>query len=410
MTNEGGKPTASLGAAVKVLTLAVCLSGAGLAVCDGLLPQLATDFGTTTGEAGAVTLAFTGAYGAALLAFGPLSDRLGKLPIVCVSLAVCAAAAALSACASSFEGLVLMRLLWGAAAAGLMPMSIAWVGDAFPYEHRQAALARLLLGFLGGMLLGQIAGGQFGEQPGGWRGAFLVLAPGYGLVALFLASRMKRMHSLSTSTTAVRLGVPSRWMTVLRVPWARVVLLCALAEGILLLGPVSYMPSVLHARFALSPSVASGLIALFTVGGLAYALTAALMVKRISEARMVLAGGALMTLGMLGWYVSPYPWSAAPLALVAGFGTYLFHGVLQTHATQMTPAVRGTAVSLFASSLFVGHAIGVAWSGAALDRLGPAVVLVLPAACLFFTAVAFGKSIKARATTGAHRSDAFVNT
>ncbi len=403
MTN-GGKQAAGLNAAVNLLTLATCLSGAGVAICDGMLPQIAKDFGTTTGEAGAVTLAFTGAYGVALLAFGPLSDRCGRLPIICASLAACAIAAVVSARASRFDDdLVLMRLFWGAAAAGVMPMSIAWVGDAFPYERRQAALARLLLGFLGGMLLGQIAGGQFGEQSGGWRAAFLVLAPWYGLAAVLLASRMKKINALSTPSIAVRLGVLSRWMTVLRVPWARVVLLCALAEG---MGPVSYMPSLLHGRFALSPSAASGMIALFAVGGLAYAMTAASMVRRISEARMVLAGGALMALGMLGWYASPYPWSAAPVALLAGFGTYLFHGVLQTHATQMAPAGRGTAVSLFASSLFVGQAIGVAWSGAALDRLGPAVLLLLPAVCLLVTAVAFGRSIKARTTTETHRPDA----
>jgi predicted MFS family arabinose efflux permease len=46
------------------------------------------------------------------------------------------------------------------------------------------------------------------------------------------------------------------------------------------------------------------------------------------------------------------------------------HAVLQTLATQMAPARRGTAVALFASFLFAGQAIGVTLGAQVVDQFG----------------------------------------
>jgi predicted MFS family arabinose efflux permease len=66
------------------------------------------------------------------------------------------------------------------------------------------------------------------------------------------------------------------------------------------------------------------------------------------------------------------------VALAVGIGTYLFHNTLQTHATQMAPAVRGSAVATFAFCLFTGQAVGVMLCGLAFDH-GGAAWLLLPA-------------------------------
>ena len=62
-----------------------------------------------------------------------------------------------------------------------------------------------------------------------------------------------------------------------------------------------------------------------------------------------------------------------PLALVTvvlGLGYYLLHGTLQTRATELAPAARGTAVALFAFSLFLGQGIGAAMLGVVVDGPG----------------------------------------
>lgn len=383
-------------ATIALLSSAAFFSGAALRICDALLPRLAVDFGRTPGAAGAVIIAFSVAYGLMQLLFGPLGDRYGKARMVCVAMFGCAVGAVACAFAPGFGELVALRVVWGMAAAGVIPLSMAWIGDVVPYEERQATLAKFLTGTLAGMMGGQLAGGLFADAPAGWRGAFLMLAAGYLCVALLLLWHVRRMPELAPAPGAVRASFTAQLLSVLRTPWARVVLVAVMAEGALLLGALAYLPSYLHLRFGMSLASASSLVALYAVGGLVYSLSARRIVARLGEWRMVWAGGWLMGAGYLAWWLSPVGWLAGPIAFAVGFGTYLFHNTLQTHATQMVPASRGTAVAVFAFCLFTGQAIGVSLAGPAFDRLGAAPLLLVPAVTLPLVGWWFARALRRR--------------
>jgi predicted MFS family arabinose efflux permease len=382
-------------ATILMLSGAAFFSGAALRICDSLLPRLARDFNRTPGTAGRVIISFAVAYGLMQLLFGPLGDRYGKARMVCVALFGCIAGSLACAFAATFDSLVVLRAAWGMAAAGVIPLSMAWIGDAVPYERRQATLAQLLTGTLGGMMAGQLAGGLFADSRFGWRGAFLTLSAGYAIVAVLLLA-MLRGSSAPAPATGQRLAFVAQLRSVLRVPWARIVLASVLAEGVFLLGPLAYLPAYLHQRHGVSLATASALIALYAVGGLVYAMTARRIVRRFGEWRMVLCGGILMGVGYLAWLVVPYWGFAGPTALLVGFGTYLFHNTLQTHATQMAPAVRGTAVATFAFHLFVGQAIGVTIAGATFDHLGAVPLLLGPAIALPLAGWGFASALRRR--------------
>jgi predicted MFS family arabinose efflux permease len=53
----------------------------------------------------------------------------------------------------------------------------------------------------------------------------------------------------------------------------------------------------------------------------------------------------------------------------------MLHNTLQTLATQMAPESRGMAVSLFATALFMGQALGVLLASSLMDPLGSSVVI-----------------------------------
>ncbi len=396
-TSPAPDAAAATRAAVVLLALASFFSGAALRICDGLLPRLAADFAITPGAAGRVVLSFAVAYGVAQLLFGPLGDRYGKARVMCAALFACAVASLACALAPDFDALVGLRVFWGMAAAGVIPLAIAWIGDAVHYEQRQATLARLLMGTLSGMTAGQLAGGLFADSALGWRGAFGAMCAGYVVVAVLLLVRLRSIASAPPVQGKGRFAFVSQFGAVLAVPWARVVMAAVFAEGVFLLGPLAFLPSYLHQRFGLALSTASALIALYALGGLLYALIAAHVVRRLGERRMVLAGGILAGLGFLAWYASPVAWVAAPVALAVGFGTYLFHNTLQTNATQMAPAMRGTGMALFAFSLFNGQAIGVSLAGLAYDHGGALPLLVVPAVALPLTGWAFARALQRRA-------------
>ncbi len=389
---------AATAAAVTLLATACFFSGAALRICDGLLPRLASDFAITPGTAGRVVLTFAISYGLSQLVFGPLADRYGKARMVCMALFGSAIAALVCALAPGFEALVRLRVLWGIAAAGVIPLTIAWVGDAVPYEQRQTTLARLMLGALSGQTAGQLGGGLFADTPLGWRGAFVALSIGYLVIALLLLTRLRAIPAAPPSSSSGGVWAMSRQLgAVLAIPHARLVLLTSFSEGMLLFGPLAFLPSYLHRQFGTALSAAAALVAMFALGGLLYSALAHRIVRRFGERRMVLAGGAFMGLGFLGWYLAPVAWVAGPVALAAGFGTYLLHNTLQTRATQMAPATRGSAMALFAFSFFVGQAIGVTLAGFAYDHGGPAPLLLVPAALLPLMALNFARGLLHRA-------------
>ena len=396
MTTASSPDTAGgIRAAVLVLAAASFLSGAALRICDGLIPRLAHDFALTTGAAGRVVIVFSIAYSVMQLVFGPLGDRFGKVRLIGAALFGCAALSLAAALAPGFDALLAARVGWGMAAAGVIPLAMAWIGDAVPYEERQATLARLLTGTLSGMMAGQLAGGFFGESAAGWRGAFATLGVGYAILFGLLLVRLRAMNAAAHHVSERR-HLLRQWQLVLASSWSRKVLAAAMVEGIFLLGPLAYMPSLLQQRFGMSLSAASAMIALYAAGGLVYAICARRIVRTWGEQRMVVAGGCLMGLGELLWLVSPVPWTVAPVALAVGFGTYLYHNTLQTNATQMAPSARGTAVALFAFCLFFGQAIGVSVAGFVFDHLGPAAMLLGPAVALPIAGWAFGRALRSR--------------
>ena len=384
-------------ASVRLLAAAAFFSGAALRICDSLLPRLGRDFGITPGAAGQVIIGFAIAYGLMQLVFGPLADRYGKARLICAALFGSSVGALACALAPGFGTLVVLRVGWGMAAAGIIPLAMAWIGDAVPYEQRHATLARFLTGTLSGMMAGQLAGGLFADSAAGWRGAFLTLALGYAVVAVMLLARIRSATAPALAAPeSHRTGFVRQLRSVLQIRWVRVVLAAAGAEGVFLLGPMSYLPAYLHQRFQLSLTAASALIACYALGGLLYAVSARPIVRRFGERRMVLAGGVLMGAGYLAWLLSPLWQLAGPIALLVGFGTYLFHNTLQTHATQMAPALRGTAVALFAFCLFVGQGLGVTVAGFAYDHLGATPLLLVPALALPLVGWAFASALKRR--------------
>jgi hypothetical protein len=68
---------------------------------------------------------------------------------------------------------------------------------------------------------------------------------------------------------------------------------------------------------------------------------------------------------------------------VAGTAYYMLHNSLQTEATEIAPAARGSAVALFACGLFAGQGLGPLLFGALAHGAGfPAAVLACAAGLL----------------------------
>lgn len=373
-----------------LLSLCAFASMASMRVCDAMLPLLAAEFSTTTGQAAHAISGFALAYGVLQLFYGPLGDRYGKARVVGLATLACTIGSVAAALSSSLGGLVASRVLAGMAAAGVIPLTMAWIGDSVAYEARQEVLARLLGATVFGIICGQWFGGLISEWMG-WRAAFAVLA------ALFLVSGTaltRKASALAPAGPAAAGGVARRLHDVFARPWARVILLIACIEGMFAFGALAFIPSHLHAHFDLSMSAAGAVVALYGVGGLLYSRGARALLRRFGETGLARLGGACLCAAFGTIAFAPSWHWAMPACLLAGFGFYALHNTLQTHATQMAPASRGTAVSLFACVLFLGQSIGIGLAAALVDRFSSSMVFASSALGLLVLGNLFARLIR----------------
>jgi predicted MFS family arabinose efflux permease len=377
---------------IVALSFGACGSAAALRVCDPLLPHFASEYGVGLGTAGQTVTAFAIAYGLLQLAYGPIGDRYGKYRVVTLATLGCALTSVLCAIAPSFGLLVLARMLAGATAGALIPLSMAWIGDTVAYERRQAVLARFLIGQMFGIAMGQVLGGlgadYLGEGP-----VFVVLAIWFAAAGLLMWRSAPRRE--------VRLPPPAgnvlqRFVAVLSVSWARVVLLTVFVEGILLFGALAFVPTHLHRVYGISLTLAGAIVMLYGVGGLVYAALSPMLIRRWGEAGLAGGGAVLLALCFAVIALTRLPLVAAAACFVAGLGFYMLHNTLQVNATQMAPTQRGSSLSLFAAILFLGQATGVTLAGALAERYGTAPVLTVAGLLLLVVGLSFAAARRAQ--------------
>ncbi|MGH6621471.1 MAG: MFS transporter, partial [Alphaproteobacteria bacterium] len=107
---------------------AFCVSSS-MRIAEPMLPRIAQEFSVTPGTASVIATAYALSYGVCQLVYGPLGDRYGKYRLVAIAATLSAAAVAGAALAQSLVALALLRLASGAAAAAVITLGLAYVGD-----------------------------------------------------------------------------------------------------------------------------------------------------------------------------------------------------------------------------------------------------------------------------------------
>lgn len=119
---------------------------------------------------------------ATTLPLGMLADRVRRVPVLVISIAVWAIAMVLSGASGSFQQLLLVRALLGASAAASAPLVASLVGDLFWPGERGRVYGYVLAGQLIGSGFGLVVAGNLAGAS--WRAAFWVLALASAAVAV----------------------------------------------------------------------------------------------------------------------------------------------------------------------------------------------------------------------------------
>ena len=362
------------------LYAAVFMVSAEARVIAPLLPAIAQDFRTSVPSVGILITAYNIPYGLFQLVYGPLADRFSRQRVMGAALALFSLGTCVSGFAPSLPTLDILRLATGGAAAGVIPIALAYVGDAVPYERRQAVLGQVVsVSALGGVLSAAL-GGLIAALVS-WRVLFI----GYGALACIVSALLLRLPVTRVRAPAPRQGgLLGPYQAIFRLAGARAWALYGLVffEGVAAISTAGYFGALLFERDGYSYALIG---ALLTISGVASMLTGRVvgrLVRRIGERGMLLLGGAMMTLAYL--LVSLQPTMLFfPLAMIfSGAGFIVAHSTLQARATELVPSMRGTAVALFAFSLFIGGGLGTCLAGLAIGRFGYAAAILGTAALL----------------------------
>ncbi|MFN2432675.1 MAG: MFS transporter [Gemmatimonadota bacterium] len=316
-----------------VLLLTVFLKLLGFGIVLPLLPYAGRDLGAGGFAIGALFAAYSLTQFVLAPVWGAIADRFGRRPVLLASIAWGSAAYVLFALATSYETLLLSRVLAGLSAA-VIGVSQAYLADRTPAEDRAGALG--LLGAAFGM--GFVVGPALGAVLSRW--GFAV--PGFVAAGLCAANFLVALRWLPESLPRERrrpvrgrsaAGAP-RWRWSGARPVLAILFLSTAAFSVLY--PV--FPLFVDQRFGFGPLEAG---ILFSVVGLVAAAiqggALGRLARRVGERRLLASGVALMGIGLA---LLPLATSvgglAAALAPVA-FGFAVTTPLAQTFLSRLAP-------------------------------------------------------------------------
>jgi predicted MFS family arabinose efflux permease len=340
-----------------VLSALVSLDGRAITV---MLPAIADTFGVRPGEAGWGVTSYTFAYGALQLAYGPLSDRYGRLPVVRAATVLFVTGVALSAAVGSLPGFIGARFVTGAFAAAMVPTTFAYIGDTVPYTRRQTVIGQFGASLAIAQVLALTVAGVV-TWAVSWRVMFAGVATLAALPIILIRSERAATASHDLASE------PLSYRAILRRPTARRVYVAVLIEGVFALGGTTYLAVIAKDRFGMNDLQAGLLLGALGLGAATGSLSLRRLAPRFGERWLSHTGGAVQ---LVCWCLLPLPEArfVAPLTFAGvGLGWVWLHSTLQTRATELVPEARGKAIALFALALFLGGAVGTAVLGRLID-------------------------------------------
>jgi DHA1 family bicyclomycin/chloramphenicol resistance-like MFS transporter len=230
----------SFGEFVAMMATLMALTALSIDVMLPALPHIRDEFGLADpNRQQLVVTAYLLGFAVGQLFTGPLSDRLGRRPVLLAGLAVYAVAAFACVISTSFAMLLAARLLQGVANAGPRIVAIAVVRDLYAGRRMAEVMSFVMMVFIIVPVIAPSVGSLV-MLAGSWHAIFAMLC----LVALVLLAWMA-FRLPETRSSASRSTLAPGWLrdavaTILR---TRLTLGYALATGVVLGALMGYINS-----------------------------------------------------------------------------------------------------------------------------------------------------------------------
>lgn len=328
-----------------------------------ILPVLSQDFGISPAES-SLSLSFsTGLLAIGLMFTGPLSDAVGRKPVMVVALLLAAICTLICAFMTSWHSILIMRALIGLSLSG-----VAAVGMTYLSEEIHPSFVAFSMGLY---ISGNSIGGMSGRLVTGvltdffsWRIALAVI----GLFALAAAFMFWRILPASKHFRASSLR-PHTLLINFRLHWHDKGLPLLFAEGFLLMGSFITLFNYIGYRLLNDPyhlsQAAVGLLSVVYLTGSYSSPKAGSLTTRFGRGPVLLVSILIMLTGVLITTLAPLTAIFIGMMLfTAGF--FAAHSVASSWIGRRARRAKGQASSLYLFCYYVGSSVagtlgGVFW-------------------------------------------------
>ncbi|MHB8786945.1 MAG: multidrug effflux MFS transporter [Thauera sp.] len=354
------------------------------------LPALSASFGALPAQAQLTLTALLLAFGASQLFWGPLSDRIGRRPVLLIGLVGYTLAAIGSALAASIEMLVLWRTLQGTFMGAGTVCARAIVRDLYTPQEGARAMSKGLSGLGVAACLSPPLGGLLAEWFG-WR-ATLVALTVMGAITLFVVLRHFQESLPARDPDALRAATlvrTARGILTHSSFWAYAALCTASFGGLFCF--LSASSFVFIDLLGTSPSFYGLMLLLLSAFYIAGTILCRRMILRFGVQRSVMIGGALSLAGggsMLALALAGVQgvWAIMLPAFVFMLGHGVHQPCGQSGAIAPFPRTAGAASAITGCLMMLVAFAAARWVGA---NLGDSALPMITGIAFCSAAVAF---------------------
>ena len=310
-------------ATLVTLVMVCAVAPASMNIVMPALPAIQTDFGVPTSTAQLLVSLSILCVAVATLAYGPLSDRYGRRPVLLSGLALFLVGSVICAVAPTITVLIAGRIVQAVGGAAGLVLTRAMVRDLFDRESTARVLAYLTMAMVIAPMLAPFVGGALTDMVS-WRAIFVFTTVAGVVVFLAVLFRLPETRA-KTADSAGAVPMLRGFAALLRSP-----AFCGYAIQSAVLMAMFYVftattPYLMVYVFQ-RPATEYGLyFMLLSVGYIIGSFTSTRLTPRIGIDRVILIGSVLCVLGGTGVFALAIAGIWGPLALFLPLGA-LDHG------------------------------------------------------------------------------------
>ncbi|WP_299834201.1 MFS transporter [Pseudomonas sp.] len=347
-----------------------------------LMPVLSHEYSINAAQSSLILSVATGMLAFGLLITGPISDRLGRKPVMVTALFCAALFTLLGAVMPTWEGILLMRALVGLSLSGLAAVAMTYLSEEIHPQHIGLAMGLYIGGNAIGGMSGRVITGVLVDYVS-WHTAMLVI----GSVSMISAavfwkilpeSRNFRPRSLHPRSLLDGFTLQFRDAGL---PWL-------FLEGFLLMGAFVTMFNYIGYRLLADPyHLSQSFVGLFSVvylSGIYSSAKIGALADKLGRRKVLWSVIVLMLAGLALTMFSPLSMVIVGVVMFT-FGFFGAHSVASSWIGRRAIKAKGQASSLYlfcyyAGSSIAGTAGGVFWHYAGWNGIGIFIGVLLLAA------------------------------